>query len=232
MSYTAAGERIATGLRVVYERLLTRHGPQGWWPAESPFEMAVGAILTQSTAWANVRRAIANLKAAEALDPAALAALPMPDLAALVRPSGYFNVKAAKVKAFVSILLEEFGGEMSRLTSLPTTALRGRLLGIYGIGPETADSIALYAGGHPLFVVDAYTRRLCHRLGLAAEKATYAQLQEIFAGNLPVDVALYNEYHALIVAHGKDICRAKPRCEACVLSDLCPTGKSKLGLDG
>lgn len=229
MGYAAPGDGIATLLHVVYERLLTHHGPQGWWPAESPFEMAVGAILTQSTAWTNVARAIANLKAAGVLNPVALDAIPLQDLAALIRPSGYFNVKARKIKAFVAVLLADYGGEMGQLTTLPSTVLRERLLKVYGIGPETADSIALYAGGHPLFVVDAYTRRLCLRLGLVTAKVTYAELQTLFADNLPVDVALYNEYHALIVVHGKDICRAKPRCGACVLNDLCPTGRATLG---
>jgi endonuclease-3 related protein len=212
-------------LATVYERLLAHYGPQGWWPAETPFEMTVGAILTQSTAWANVARAIANLKAAGVLNPASLYSLPELELAQLIRPSGYFNAKARKVKAFVGVLVEEYGGELDRLLALPTAALRERLLGIYGVGPETADSIALYAGGHPLFVIDAYTRRICLRLGLADPAVSYDALQTLFMDNLPVDVPLYNEYHALIVAHGKDTCRTKPRCEGCPIADLCQSAE-------
>ena len=210
-------------LLTIYERLLARHGPQHWWPAETPFEVAVGAILTQSAAWVNVARAIANLKAAKALSAQALLALPTDELARLIRPSGYFNVKARKVKAFVDVLAADYGGSLDRLLALPTPVLRERLLAVYGVGPETADSIALYAGGHPLFVVDAYTRRVCARLALADANAAYDALQALFSANLPVDVPLYNEYHALIVAHGKYTCRKqRPRCGECVLEDLCP----------
>ncbi len=221
--YAAASTAAGRALLTLYERLHAHYGPQGWWPAETPFEMAIGAILTQATAWANVERAIANLKAAAALSPAALAALPEEELAALIRPAGYFRAKARKLKAFVSVLADEFGGELGRLLALPTAQLRARLLAIYGVGPETADSIALYAGGHPLFVVDAYTRRLFHRLGWAAERATYDELQSLFAAHLPAEAPLFNEYHALIVRHGKEVCRRRPRCACCVLADLCPS---------
>ncbi len=213
----------STLLLNVYERLRAHHGPQGWWPAETPFEMAIGAILTQATAWANVVRAIANLKAAAALSSAALAALPEEELAALIRPAGYFRAKARKLKAFVGVLMDEYGGDLARLLALPTAQLRERLLAIYGVGPETADSIALYAGGHPLFVVDAYTRRLFCRLGLVDERVTYDGLQALFADHLPAAAPLFNEYHALIVRHGKDVCQKRPRCAACVLADLCPS---------
>lgn len=219
--YAAITQGPAPLMHKVYQRFLAHYGPQGWWPADTPFEVAIGAILTQSTAWTNVARAIANLKAAGSLDPFVLHRMPDAELAGLIRPSGYFNAKARKVKAFVAVLVEEFEGEMARLVALPTATLRERLLTIYGIGPETADSIALYAGGHPLFVVDAYTRRLAVRLGLAEPNVSYDDLQAIFTANLPVDVALYNEFHALIVAHGKDTCRTKPRCEGCPVADLC-----------
>jgi endonuclease III related protein len=209
----------------VYQRLLGRYGPQQWWPAESPFEVVVGAILTQSTAWQNVARAIANLKAAAVLSPQALLALPEEELAALIRPSGYFRAKARKLRAFLAVLADEYEGDLDRLFALSTPVLRERLLAIYGIGPETADSIALYAGGHPLFVVDAYTRRVFERLGLADERVTYAELQRLFSENLPLDVCLYNEYHALIVRHGKYVCRTQPRCGDCVLLAICPTGR-------
>lgn len=207
----------------VYELLFARYGPQHWWPAETPFEVVVGAILTQSTAWSNVARAIANLKAAGVLDVASLRALPEDELASLIRPSGYFRVKARKLRAFLDVLALDYGGELANLFALPTPVLRERLLAIYGIGPETADSIALYAGGHPAFVVDAYTRRIFHRLGLVDARASYADLQALFVANLPVDVQLYNEYHALIVNHGKYICRTRPRCGECVLAGVCPS---------
>ncbi|MDA8216878.1 MAG: endonuclease [Dehalococcoidales bacterium] len=210
------------GLLTVYERLLTQFGPQHWWPAETPFEVVIGAILTQSTAWANVARAIASLKAAAALTPAALSAQDEDELATLIRPSGYFRVKARKVKAFVATLDREYGGELARLFALPTPALRERLLAIYGVGPETADSICLYAAQRPLFVVDAYTRRIGSRLGLVAPDVTYAALQALFMESLAPDVALYNEYHALLVCHGKNVCRPRPDCPRCVLADLCP----------
>ncbi len=213
----------------IYERLNSHFGDLHWWPAETPFEVVVGAILTQATAWTNVARAIANLKAAGVLAPAALLALPEDDLALLVRPSGYYHAKAHKLRAFLSVLAEEYGGDLDRLFALPTLVLRERLLGIYGIGPETADSICLYAAGRPLFVVDAYTRRIAARLGLADAKIGYDDLQALFSANLPADVALFNEYHALLVCHGKYTCCPRPRCAECVLADLCPNGGAAIG---
>ena len=214
----AANSRL---LYAVYERLFARNGPQHWWPAESPLEMAIGAILTQSTAWANVAKAIANLRAAAALSVPALQALPEVDLAEIIRPSGYFRAKARKVKAFIATLVAEYGGDLGNLLALPTPVLRERLLAVHGVGPETADSIALYAGGHPVFVVDAYTRRIFSRLGLVDEKVSYEGLQALFSAHLPADARLCNEYHALIVRHGKEVCRKRPLCGECVLADLC-----------
>ncbi|MHB9089838.1 MAG: hypothetical protein ACYC7H_00315 [Chloroflexota bacterium] len=208
-------------LPLIYERLLAQHGPQHWWPARTAFEVTVGAILTQSCAWTNVARAIANLQRAGVLSPAAIHALPEKELGELIRPSGYFNAKARKVKAFVAVLMDEFGGELPRLLALPTALLREELLAIYGVGPETADSIALYAGDHPLFVVDAYTRRIFTRLGLVNAKATYGEVQAFFMDNLPPDVPLFNEYHALIVAHGKDVCQKRPKCGECAIAKMC-----------
>ncbi|HEY8492091.1 MAG TPA: endonuclease III domain-containing protein [Dehalococcoidia bacterium] len=214
-------------LRAVYRRLLAAYGPQGWWPAETPFEVCVGAILTQSAAWSNVERAIANLRAAGALTPEGLRALPEAELARLVYPAGYFRAKARKLKAFTDLLFGRFGGSLEALLALPAAELRAVLLGTHGIGPETADCILLYAAGRPSFVVDAYTRRTFGRLGVRPERDTYQAWQALFTAALPADPALYNEYHALLVAHGKAACRKEPRCGGCPLLDLCPTGRSE-----
>jgi len=205
----------------IYDRLLGAYGPQGWWPGETPFEVMVGALLTQATAWRNVERAIARLKAAGVLSPQALAALPQQKLEELIRPAGYFRQKARRLKALVDLILSQGGVE--GLLSLPPEELREKLLAVPGIGPETADSILLYAAGHPAFVVDAYTVRILRRLGLLADEAApYGKVQELFEKNLPRDAALYGEYHALLVRHAKEHCRARPRCAGCPLSDLCP----------
>lgn len=204
----------------IFERLLHHYGPQHWWPAETRFEMIVGAILTQSVAWSNVEKAIANLRSAGALEPAALHALPPEDLAQLIRPSGYYNVKARKVKAFVAHL-RGYDYDLDALFCKDTGALREEILSIRGVGPETADSIILYAAFKPVFVIDAYTRRLLPRLGLAKEGLTYDEAQAFFHQNVPHDVELFNEYHALIVIHSKSICRKKPLCAACPLTDEC-----------
>jgi endonuclease III related protein len=212
----------------IYRRLLSRHGPQGWWPGETPFEVVVGAILTQSTAWSNVERAIANLKSAGVLSPAGLHSLPTDELAQLVRPSGYFNQKARKLKAFMAVLMAEYGGSPERLWSLPAGELRERLLVVHGVGPETADSICLYAAGKPCFVVDAYTRRVFSRLGLVEPSVAYEELRSLFTGNLPVDPSLFNEYHALVVRQGKDVCRKRaPLCGECCLANLCQEASGK-----
>lgn len=204
----------------IYRRLLRHYGPQRWWPAETRFEMIVGAILTQSVAWTNVEKAIANLKAAGALEPAVLHSLSMDHLAQLVRPSGYYNVKARKVKAFVEHL-GGYGYDLDALFSQETPALRDELLSIHGVGPETADSIILYAAHQPVFVIDAYTMRLFPRLGLVPEGITYDQIQAFFHENLPRDVALYQEYHALIVQQCKYTCAKKPACTNCPLDAVC-----------
>ncbi len=182
--------------------------------------MMVGALLTQATAWRNVERAIARLKAAGALSPQALAALPQQRLEGLIRPAGYFRQKARRLKALVDLILSQGGVE--GLLSLPPEELREKLLAVPGIGLETADSILLYAAGHPAFVVDAYTVRILRRLGLLADEAApYGKVQELFEKNLPRDAALYGEYHALLVRHAKEHCRARPRCAGCPLPDLC-----------
>ena len=218
-----AGPR-ATGeaLLDIYRLLLDRYGPQHWWPADDPFEVIVGAILTQATAWTNVERAISNLNEAQAIDPHALLNLPIDRLAQLIRPCGYYNAKATKLKAFVERLHMRFGGDLERLFALDTVRLRQELLSIHGVGEETADSIILYAAERPVFVIDAYTRRILGRLGLAPARDSYRAFQALFAESLPQDEGLFNEYHALLVRHGKDVCRKTPRCHLCCLRGLCP----------
>ena len=211
----------------IYDRLYARFGPQHWWPQnDGAFEIIVGAILTQNTAWTNVEQALANLRRARVLTPSALNRVPTARLARLIRPSGYFNLKAKKLKAFARFLVAQHRGKLAHLFALNTARLREELLAVYGIGPETADSIILYAARQPIFVVDAYTRRIFARLGLAREDATYDELQRLFTENLPRDEALFNEYHALLVALGKNVCKkTAPRCKECPLQGVCPTGK-------
>lgn len=208
-------------LEILYERLFAFYGPQHWWPADEPFEVIIGAILTQSTSWINVEKAIANLKCEGVMTPAALRAMPMEVLARLIRPSGYYNVKARKVRAFVEHLGKRHNDSLESLFAPPIPELRAELLSIYGIGPETADSIILYAARKPIFVIDAYTHRIADRLGLNPDYGNYAVLQAFFMDHLPVDESLYNEYHALLVRHGKEVCRKSPRCEGCCLRDMC-----------
>jgi len=201
-----------------YDTLYPALGSQHWWPARTPFEVIVGAILTQSTAWVNVDRAIANLRRARMLTPRALERVPVARLSHLVRPSGYFRQKARKLKAFVRFLRKQFHGSLDRMFRTPTDELRKMLLGVHGIGPETADSILLYAGNHSVFVVDAYTKRILLRHGLIGEKATYEEIRWLFERNLARDPKLYNEYHALLVHVGKKWCRPhQARCHQCPL---------------
>ncbi len=210
----------------IYERLYAVYGPQHWWPGDSPFEVIVGAILTQSAAWPNVEKAIANLKAVGVLSAEGLRGLSENELARLIYPSGYFNAKAGKLKAFVSLLSDRFGGVLEALLAAPVQELRPLLLGTHGIGPETADSILLYAAGQPVFVIDAYTRRLFTRLGLTPGRDSYEAWQRLFMDGLAPAAPLFNEYHALIVRHGKQVCRRQPLCAACPLLSMCPTGRS------
>ena len=201
----------------MYRAMLRSLGPQGWWPGRTRFEVIVGAILTQNTAWTNVARAIANLRQARVLTVRALATLPTPRLARLIRPSGYYRTKAVRVKRFVHFLQARYRLDLSRMFAGRPSDLRRELLVVPGIGPETADSILLYAGDVPSFVVDAYTRRILERHGLTRPEATYDAVQALFMNNLPPDVPLYNEYHALLVAVGKNFCRPVPCCERCPL---------------
>jgi len=202
-----------------YHHVLTaKLGPQHWWPARSPFEVIVGAILTQNTNWANVERAIANLRRERLLSPLAIERVPLRRLSILVRPSGYFRQKAKKLKAFVGFLRCEYRGSLARMFRTPTAELREKLLGVYGIGPETADSILLYAGKKDVFVVDAYTKRIFERHGWAGEKDEYEEMRTLLENNLPRDAALYNEFHAQFVQVGKNWCRPRePRCWECPL---------------
>jgi len=205
----------------IYRRLLAHYGPQHWWPAEEPFEVIVGAILTQTAAWGNVEKAIANLREADALSPKVLRQLSTSRLAKLVRPCGYYNAKALKLKSFAYWLGNHHDDDLNSLFAGNVEDLRQKLLSINGIGQETADSIILYAAGKPTFVVDAYTRRIISRLGLAPAKNSYADYQALFMENLEPDAKLFNEYHALLVCLGKSVCRPRPLCRECCLSELC-----------
>jgi len=214
-------QSLGRALADIYRRLLDGFGPQHWWPADEPFEVIVGAILTQSAAWGNVEKAIANLKAAEALSPARLRRLQLPRLARLVRSCGYYNAKALKLKSFAFWLGNHYNDDLDSLFATNTDDLRQQLLSVHGIGQETADSILLYAAHKPVFVIDAYTRRILSRIGLAPEKGSYAGYQAFFMEHLLPDVAMFNEYHALLVCLGKDFCRRRPLCPQCYLNDIC-----------
>lgn len=215
----------ASALREVYGRLLARYGPQHWWPGETPFEVIVGAILTQNTNWNNAARAIDALRAADKLSAAAIRATRADQLAALIRPSGYFNAKARKLRAMAEFI-GETADDLDARFSGDTGTLRRALLGVHGVGPETADSILLYAAGRPVFVVDAYTTRVISRLGLTGENPGYDSLQRFFTANLAPDAALFNEFHALIVGLGKEVCRPTPRCPECCLNSRCRWARS------
>lgn len=207
-------------IRQIYCTLYDSFGPQHWWPGETPFEVIIGAILTQNTNWRNVERALANLKDREALTASALRAMPADTLAQLIRPAGYFNVKARRIKNFIEFLFENYEGRLNAMAKVPTGRLREEILAVNGIGPETADSILLYALNRPVFVIDAYTKRILYRHGLVGSGAGYADMQEIFRRTLEEDLQLFNEYHALIVRAGKDFCRPVPRCEECPLNTV------------
>ena len=213
-------------LEIVFDRLYAAYGCQGWWPADNSFEMAIGAILTQNVSWQNAERAIFTLKNEDLLSPYALLRTPDDILGELIRPSGYFNAKAKKIKAFACHLVNNYQGEMEIMLDQDTSTLRNELLSIHGIGPETADAIMLYAGERPVFVVDAYTTRLLTRLGIVTNYKDYSDIQTIFHTNLPQDTTLFNEFHALIDNHGKRICKKnRPSCLRCTLINLCPAGQ-------
>lgn len=200
-----------------YDALYKQYGPQGWWPAETELECLLGAILTQNTAWKNVEKALGNLKEKNLISIERLALIPTPSLAILIRPSGYFNQKAVKIKNFIDFIMENYDGSLEKMFAEDGQKLRDKLLKIKGIGPETADSILLYAARKPVFVVDAYTYRILLRHGLIPEETNYGEMQELFMDSLPEDVQLFNEYHALLVRLGKELCKKSPLCEGCPL---------------
>ncbi len=208
----------------IHDRLLQAYGPQHWWPAESPFEVAVGALLTQNTNWSNVERAIDQLKQADMLDPEAIASADRERLQELIRSSGYFRQKSERLQTLCRFWIES-GGEAG-LKALKLHEARKRLLALKGIGPETADSILLYALEKPIFVIDAYTRRIFSRLGVCAADIGYHALQDLFHAELPGDAGLFNEFHALIVEHAKRHCRTRPVCARCPLAADCPSRQS------
>ena len=207
-------------LDVIYNRLASHYGPTHWWPGDSPFEIAVGAVLTQNAAWTNVEKAIANLKRAKLLRPRAVLNCPMPALETALVPSGYFRVKAKRLRSFCTYLMDRHGGSMKRMARQPLEVLRPELLGVHGIGPETADDILLYACDKLVFVVDAYTRRIFGRHGLVSPDIGYDELRALFEDHLEPDLHLFKEYHGLIVFAGKDFCRRTPQCAACPLQPL------------
>jgi len=207
-------------LTEIYRLLYDEFGLQHWWPGDTGFEIITGAILTQNTNWANVEKAINNLKSADCLTPEKLHHLDQAQLAQLIRPAGYFNVKAKRLKNFINWLFTNYNGELTDLESIDTGRLREELLTIKGVGRETADSILLYAFDRPIFVVDAYTARVIFRHELIAPDADYEQLKELFESSLPADTQLFNEYHALLVRVGKEFCRPKARCSGCPLEKL------------
>jgi len=200
----------------LYKRLFSSFGPRHWWPGDSPFEIAVGAILTQNTAWRNVEKAIANLKKKNLLSAEAIYSLPVEDLAAQIRSAGYYNIKAKRLKHFVDFLFRESGGNLDRLLTWDLHISRNELLSINGVGPETADSILLYAANKPTFVVDAYTRRILSRHRLMPEEVSYDEVRSFFMDSLEPDVYIFNEFHALLVHLGHTFCtKRKPKCSAC-----------------
>ena len=207
-------------LMEIFDKLLKGFGPRHWWPGETPFEIAVGAILTQNTNWGNVEKAIVNLKDADVLKPAALNDMSHERLAALIRPAGYFNIKAKRLKNFIGLLINEYHGSMSGMKRVDFNSVRKSLLSVNGIGPETADSIILYALEKPVFVIDAYTKRVLSRHNILDHDASYEEFQSLFQSKLKEDISLFSEYHALFVRLAKENCRTKPVCTGCPLEGM------------
>ena len=209
-------------LNEIYQLLLKAYGPQNWWPAESPLEVMVGAVLTQNTNWHGVEKAIANVKKNGLLSLAKLHHRSIEELAECIKPAGYFNLKARRLKNLIGMVTEAHGGDLKVMGQMETAQLRQKLLSVNGVGPETADSILLYAFHRPIFVVDTYTYRVTSRHGLIEEEVNYQALQDLFMEHLPLDVNMFNEYHALLVRVGKLHCKRKARCEGCPLESLLP----------
>ena len=217
-------------LEGIYQRLYQRYGPQGWWPGDGPLDVVIGAILTQAAAWTNVEKAIRGLKDASCWSLQAIHERPVDELAAIIRSSGYFNAKARKLKAFARHVIEGYSGSLSALLGKDLEPLRRELLTIHGIGPETADDILVYAAMKPSFIIDSYTRRIVGRIGLVPEGpgAGYDTYQALFHDNLPGEVSMFNEYHALLDHHAKAACGKVPDCSGCCLEDICATGRARL----
>ncbi len=213
---------ISARLNEIYKCLWEAYSPQHWWPADTPLEVMVGAVLTQNTSWQGVQKAIANLKHNGMLESSKLQAIPTVELAELIRPAGYFNLKATRLKNLMELVEGNYAGDLKAMAQVDTAQLRNELLAVNGVGPETADSILLYAFRKPIFVVDTYTYRVMSRHGLIEEEVSYQALQDFFMQHLPLDVAMFNEYHALLVKVGKLYCRRKPRCRGCPLELLLP----------
>lgn len=211
-------------LKNVYRLLFDRFGPQHWWPGRTRLEIMVGAILTQNTAWSNVEKAIVRLRKAHALNLPVLHGAPLEQLADWIRPAGFFNIKARRLRAFTGMIHARHGGRLEHLLAMDTQSLRDELLAVNGIGPETADSMLLYAAERPVFVIDAYTRRFLARHGWMDGAESYDELARLFMDRVPRNAPLYNEYHALVVALGKNLCRTRPNCAECPLRALLPRG--------
>lgn len=223
---------VSTKLIKIYRCLLAHYGPQHWWPADTPWEMVLGAILTQNTAWTNVVKALANLQGNGLKSPRALYRMSQEELAARIRPAGYFNQKAKKLKYLAGWVVEEFSGEVEPALNLPAAQLREKLLSLWGVGEETADSILLYAARRPVFVVDAYTVRVFSRHGFIKAGAGYRTVQKLFTDNLPHQVKLFNEYHALIVRVGKEYCKKVALCDSCPLGRFLPKESIRMKGEG
>ncbi|HAA95356.1 MAG TPA: endonuclease [Dehalococcoidia bacterium] len=219
---------LAARLVDIYQRFYSAYGPQHWWPGDGPFEVIAGAILTQSAAWTNVEMALAKMRSAGCWTLDAVRRIPEPELAQLVRSSGYFNAKARKLKAFAAHVSENYSGDLDAFLAKPAAPLREELLSIHGIGEETADDIIVYAAGKPSFVIDSYTRRIVDRLGISpnGSRPKYGDYQAMFHDNLPHETALFNEFHALWDNHAKEACAKTPRCRGCCLLDICPIGQA------
>jgi endonuclease-3 related protein len=207
-------------LMKIYRKLYRAYGPMHWWPGDTPFEIMVGAILTQNTSWKNVEKAIEKLKGKGVLTPSGIRHLKKSKLSSLIKSSGYFRIKADRLKSFVQFLFEAYDGNIKKMRREGLKELREKLLKVKGIGPETADGILLYGLRKPIFVVDAYTKRILSRHGVVSEKATYEEVQRIFMAHLPIKENLFNEYHALLVHLGKNICKTTPKCESCPLKGI------------
>lgn len=215
---------MAPSLQRVYDKLLAHFGRQRWWPGETPFEVIVGAVLTQNTNWKNVEKAIENLRQENLLDPHALQGLPAEELAEVIRPAGYYRLKAGRLHNVADFLVSRYDGDLDRMFQQPLDQLRDELLAVKGVGPETADSILLYAGGMATFVVDAYTYRVVVRHGWLEPEADYHQIKDFFESRLADDAALFNEFHALLVSVGKQFCGTQPKCAGCPLESMLPSG--------